>query len=683
MKRILIIGAGELCQRVIKQLDTMSHIAVAAVIDLNPNANGLKLAKDFGFETGTEWGVWLNRDIHIILDTTDDQSINKELKKLKQESTVYLSKQVVNVIVEMLEDKSKEQSKSDWNLILDSLPEGMVVVDAHETVTFMNKKAERMIGIEKNKMIEQPIQKTIQQTRLPQVLRTRKQESNQKMTLENGKKTITTTIPIIDGEHKLKGALSVIRELHDVVELADQVSGLKEVKKILDAIFYSSDEAISVVDENGVGIMVNPAYTRLTGLNSKEIIGKPASVDIYEGTSMHLQVLKTRRPVKGVKMKVGPMKKDVLVNVAPIIVDGKIKGSVAILQDVSQIQGLTGDLRRARQIIRNLEGKFTFDDIIGTSNEMKLALEQARVGAKNPSTVLLRGESGAGKELFAYAIHNESDRRHNKFIHVNCVTADEKILERELFGYENEDPSIDYFYETGYFEKANKGSIFLDEIGLLSIEMQAKLLHVLKQDEITRVGGLKPVRIDIRIITATSINLEKAIMNGEFLEELYYRLNRLPIFIPPLRERFIDLEELVQDITLNTNEKYGRIVQTIDKDVYDFLKQYHWPGNVRELENVIARAMIGMNKEEKRMQRKHISPFINDTNQPSFPKQFKNIWNGQTLQQSIDIHEEKVIREALETHGYNKTKTAQALGVSIRNLYYKMDKYNIAKGSVQ
>ncbi len=151
---------------------------------------------------------------------------------------------------------------------------------------------------------------------------------------------------------------------------------------------------------------------------------------------MHLKVLGTRRPVRGVRMKVGPNKKDVIVNVAPVIVDGILKGAVGVIHDVSEIKTLTAELNRARQIIRTLEAKYTFDDIIGTSEQMLVALEQAKLGAKTPATILVAGESGTGKELFAHAIHNESDRKYNKFIRVNCAALSESLLESELFGYE-------------------------------------------------------------------------------------------------------------------------------------------------------------------------------------------------------------------------------------------------------
>src|SRR5690625_3086553 len=276
---------------------------------------------------------------------------------------------------------------------------------------------------------------------------------------------------------------------------------------MLEAIIHSSDEAISVVDENGKGLMINPAYTRITGLTENEVIGKPATVDISEGESMHLRVLKTRRPVRGAKMKVGPSKKEVIVNVAPIIAEGKLKGSIAVIHDISEIQQLTMELKRAKQIIRNLEATYTFDDIIGTSPEMTIAIEQAKIGAKTPATVLLRGDSGTGKELFAHAIHNESDRKYNKFIRVNCAAIAESVLESELVGYEEGAfTGAKAGGKKGLFEEANKGSIFLDEIGELPLGMQAKLLRVLQEKEVIRVGGTTPIPLDVRIITATNTN---------------------------------------------------------------------------------------------------------------------------------------------------------------------------------
>src|SRR5699024_60289 len=492
------------------------------------------------------------------------------------------------------------------------------------------------------------------------------------------KKVITTRIPIINPKKRLVGAFAVFKDITEVVNLAEENTDLKEIKTMLEAIIHSSDDAISVVDENGIGLIINPAYTRITGLQEKDVVGKPANTDISEGESMHMKVLETRRPVRGTRMKVGPAKKEVIVNVAPVIVDGVIKGSVGVIHDVSEIKTLTTELKRAKKIIRTLEAKYTFDDIIGPSDEMQLALEQAKVGAKTPATVLLRGESGTGKELFAHAIHNESDRKHHKFIRVNCAAIAESILESELFGYEEGAFSgARRGGKKGLFEEAHLGSIFLDEIGELSLSTQAKLLRVLQENEIIRVGGTRPISIDVRVIVATNVNLEKAIMHKTFREDLYYRLNRLPIFIPSLRERLSDLPSLIHHLIEKLNQSYGRHVKTIEEQAIEDLKQYDWPGNVRELENVIGRAMIYMDRHEEIIRRKYLPPLKVPQDKDEQIRQINNNENiPQSLKQAMETYEREFIYRAYERNNFNKTNTAKDLGISLRNLYYKFTKYN-------
>lgn len=456
--------------------------------------------------------------------------------------------------------------------------------------------------------------------------------------------------------------------------------------KMLEAIIQSSDEAISVVDEHGTGIIINPAYTRLTGLTREQVVGQPATADISEGESMHFKVLQTRKPVRGVRMKVGPNRRDVLVNVAPIIVDGILKGSVGVIRDVSEIQALTEELHRARQIIRTLEAKYTFEDIIGSSDEMHFAIEQAKLGAKTPATVLLRGESGTGKELFAHAIHNASNRRYNKFIRVNCAAISFSLLESELFGYEEGAFSgAKRGGKRGLFEEANNGSIFLDEIGELSTETQAKLLRVLQENEIVRVGGTKPIPINVRVIAATNVNLEKGMAEGRIREDLYYRINKLPIQIPPLRDRKEDIPLLSYHLLKKINQDFGRNVEGLTDAALEYLSSYEWPGNVRELENILGRAIINMNFNEVIIDVQHI-PHLEtkmlDKKETNFPIEI-NLEHSRPLSEMIEDFEAKVIYFELNKNKGNKTKTAKELGISLRNLYYKIEKYKIAYNGMQ
>jgi len=464
----------------------------------------------------------------------------------------------------------------------------------------------------------------------------------------------------------------------DMKSLAEEITGLKEMQTFLEAIINSSEDAISVVDAQGNGMMINPAYTRLTGLTSEHIIGQPANVDISEGESMHMKVLQTGKPVRGVHMKVGPKNKDVIVNVAPVIVDHVLKGSVAVIHDTTEFKRLTRELEKAKRMIRKLEAKYTFQDIIGTSESLYHAVEQAKKSALTPATVLLRGESGTGKELFAHAIHNESTRRYNQFIRVNCAAISDQLLESELFGYEEGAfTGAKKGGKRGFFEEANGGTIFLDEIGEMKFNTQAKLLRVLQEKELVRVGASKPIPVDVRIIAATNVNLEKAIQNGTFREDLYYRINVMPIFIPPLRYRKEDILPLSLHLIRKFNQEYGRAVMDLHPQALTRLQDYEWPGNIRELENVLGRSIINMKFSETQVLPTHMPQLTSrklQTEQPTEPitvEENKQMKLSEILSQ---VEKETILRVYRET-GFNKTETAKQLGISIRNLYYKIDKY--------
>ncbi|MCJ0930915.1 sigma 54-interacting transcriptional regulator [Virgibacillus halodenitrificans] len=682
MKRVLIVGAGKGGSVLLNILRATKRMHIVAIVDKDIHAEGLSLARKFNISCDNDWKQWVDKDIDIIIEATGDDKVLDEIIETRSRKTVIIPGTVAYIIAELFNEKEEllkeiRLQMDNQNLILNNIRDGMIVVNHTGKVDFVNRSAQEIVGLHKDEFEGKQIREVIQNSRLPIILRNKRKEVNQKLVLENGKQIITTRIPIINADGNLQGAFAIFKDITEVVNLAEENTDLKEIKTMLEAIIQSSDEAISVVDENGLGLMINPAYTKITGLKESDIVGAPASVDISEGESMHMKVLQTRRAVRGVRMKVGPTNKDVYVNVAPIIVDGKIKGSVGVLHDVTEVRSLTSELKRARQIIRSLEAKYTFDDIIGGSSEMRLALEQAKVGAKTPATVLLRGKSGTGKELFAHAIHNESDRKHNKFIRVNCAAIAESILESELFGYEEGAFSgAKHGGKKGLFEEANFGSIFLDEIGELSLNMQAKLLRVLQENEIVRVGGTDPITLDVRVITATNVNLEKAIMNKTFREDLYYRLNRLPIFIPSLQERVSDLPELVHHIIVKTNQDYGKNVKSISNEALTELKKYNWPGNIRELENVIGRAMIYMDINEEVIQLEHL-PELGVTTKVSNQPTVNDLTEAQSLQLAVERYERSYIAKIFEKNNFNKTKTAKELKISIRSLYYKLEKHQL------
>ncbi|AGT32718.1 ATPase AAA [Geobacillus genomosp. 3] len=687
MKNVIIIGADSRGTSLLKLLHEASGFDVVAVIDVDDSAPGLQLARKWGIAVGSDWRPWMDGPLDLIIETTGKTDVLEEIRERAPKGANIVPSAVARMMAELVEEKealiAKLKSEAARRaLIFHSSHDGMIVVDEYAYITDMNESAAQLLEVDKDEVIGRHILSVLPSSGLPRVLKTRQTEFHQEVELANGKKLITTRIPIIDDSGKLFGALAVFKDITELVALAEEITDLKEVRMMLEAIIYSSEEAISVVDENGNGILINPAYTRLTGLTKEEVIGKPATADISEGESMHMQVLKTRRPVRGARMKVGPKNRDVVVNVAPIIVDGVLKGSVGVIHDVSEIQRLTAELNRARQIIRTLEAKYSFADIVGESEEMKVAMEQAKLAATTPVTILLRGESGTGKELFAHAIHNASDRKYNKFIRVNCAAIPETLLESELFGYEEGAFSgARRGGKRGLFEEANNGSIFLDEIGELSAGTQAKLLRVLQEREIVRVGGTKPIPINVRVIAATNVNLEKAIADGTFREDLYYRLNRMPIYIPPLRARKEDIPALCRHLIQKLNQDYGRNVEGVTDEAMARLLAYDWPGNVRELENVLGRAMIFMKFHEVMIDVSHLPPLSAPSAAPAVRPETEG--ELRPLDEMLGRYEAQLLEEALRRHRGNKTAAARALGISVRNLYYKLEKYDIDKNSTQ
>lgn len=682
MQKVLIVGAGKGGTALLQILAETDMMEIVAIVDPNKNAPGMSIAKKLNISTGKRWEDYLDESIDIVIEATGSNEIFEAIREKRSKTTVLIPGAVAHITAKLVIEKEelihtlKYQSYLQ-DLILDSAHDGMIAINHDQKIILINKSAERMVGLNKEVVLDKKVKDVIPTSQLPRILQTKTPEINQEQKLTDDKKIITTRIPMVTESGELLGAFAVFNDITEIVQLAEEVTNLKEIRTMLEAIIQSSDEAISVVDVDGKGILINPAYTRLTGLSKEDVVGKPATTDIYEGESMHMQVLQTRRPVRGVRMKVGPHRRDVVVNVAPVIVDGKLRGSVGVIHDVSEIKSLTSELQRARQIIRTLEAKYSFDDIIGTSDEMRLAIDQAKLGAITPATVLLRGESGTGKELFAHAIHNGSDRKYNKFIRVNCAAISENLLESELFGYEEGAFSgAKRGGKRGLFEEANNGSIFLDEIGELSANTQAKLLRVLQENEIVRVGGTKSVSINVRVIAATNVNLEKAITNGQFREDLYYRLNRLPIHIPTLRTRKQDIPLLCSHLIQKINQDYGRNVEGITSQAISQLQGHDWPGNVRELENILGRAIIYMDIHEANIDSKHIPPLNKENNneRQTLKRQQDNEASGETLVEQITNFEKRVISNTLEKYNGNKTKTAQVLGISLRSLYYKLDK---------
>ncbi|HHT50360.1 MAG TPA: sigma-54-dependent transcriptional regulator [Eubacteriaceae bacterium] len=561
--------------------------------------------------------------------------------------------------------------------ITNNIQEAIVVVDEDSRIILFNKAAEKLINVPIEEAIDRPIPEIIPNSRLPIVIETGQEELNQRQSFSN-KKVISNRFPLYNENNKIIGACEIFNDNTQLKEMSRQITSLQEARYLLEAILDSTQDAISVVDEKGLGVYINPAYTRMTGLTEKDVIGKPATVDIAEGESIHMKVLKTQKPVKNAFLKVGPKGRHVVVDIAPVFIRGKLRGSVGVIHDITDMQNLTRELEQAKQIIRNLEAKYTFDDIIGDHPSLLQSIERAKKVSNTPVSVLLRGESGTGKEIFAHAIHNASNRKNNQFIRVNCASLQESLLNSELFGYvEGAFTGAVKGGKKGLFEEANGGTIFLDEVGEISPNTQAKILRVLQEKEIIPVGGNKPINIDVRVIAATNIDLEKAVEEKTFRKDLYYRLNVYPIHISELKERKSDIPLLCHHLIRKFNQEYGRNVYDISQEAIEALMNHNWPGNVRELENVIGRAMINMKTGEKNIEFRHLPILVTNkkdeinNSSPVLPK------GNLSLKDYLEEMEKDYIKALLDKNKNNKTKTAEELNISIRNLYYKLEKYQL------
>lgn len=674
MQKVLIIGAGNGGSALLHLISKLDFMQVFAIVDQDENAPGLQLAKELGVRTGKQWEAFLKEPVHIVFDVTGDPAVFAELMEHKPPGTMLVPGSVANLIVHLLNEKNHfiQQVQTEIHkqqLIFDSVEEGMIGINAKGKIDFINESACRMLGVQSERIIDIPIEEIIPESKLVRVFNSGKVELNEELQLPNGLKIVSSRFPLFTSDGEKIGAFAVFKDVSEVLKLAEEITDLKQVKTMLEAIIHSSDDAISVVDDKGNGILVNPAYTRITGLSEDEVVGKPATVDINEGESIHMKVLKTKKPVRGVNMRIGESNRDVIVNVAPIIVDQHVMGSVGVIHDITEMRSLMRELDWARSIIRKLESTYTFSDINGSSPDIELAIEQAKVAAAKSSVpVLLRGEPGTGKELFAHAIHSGSDRKSHNFIRVNCSIIDPAIIEKELFGEAQDDEGG----RAGLLAETGKGTLFLDEISDLPSKTQKRLLDYIVNRTDQHLSDQR--ELHARIITASSKNLEKAMHDGKFNEELYYHLNRLSIHIPPLRTRKGDIPEVANHLLGKLNQEFGMNVELITAEALDRLAQYDWPGNVRELENVLSRAMIYMQPGTAAIKEEDIrkSLFSNDAKIEEEVSLEKS-----TLASIMDDYERAVLEKAMQENDGNKSLTANRLGISLRSLYYKLEKYKL------
>ncbi|WP_293977390.1 sigma-54-dependent Fis family transcriptional regulator [uncultured Clostridium sp.] len=450
-------------------------------------------------------------------------------------------------------------------------------------------------------------------------------------------------------------------------------------KKINDILNQTYNYMESIIDNVDKGIMIVDKQGKITNINKfgaymfqkeKEFLIKEDIYHIVPDLGNILDELNNDNStiIKEVKLKHTSNYKTELV----------FKGIIHKEQIIGMV--ITMSNMKEDYDIKSATGAFlTFNDIIGESAAIKNVVTNSKIIANSPSTVLIQGESGTGKEVLAQAMHNYSLRRNKKFVAINCGAIPANIIESELFGYEDGTfTGGKKGGKPGKFEVADGGTIFLDEIGEMPLDMQVNLLRVLQESRVTRLGGSTEIPIDVRVIAATNKNLKEEIKKGTFREDLYYRLCVIPINLPPLRERNDDIRKLIEYFLRIKSFKLNKPIPKIDSELYTSLLSYSWPGNIRQLENYIENIVNLEGKISFDLWEEGNKKYINDNiNKVDLIENNNQLCENQNNNFNLNYLERKTIEKAIKFFGNNMTKTAKELGISRNTLYLKMKKYGI------
>ncbi len=462
------------------------------------------------------------------------------------------------------------------------------------------------------------------------------------------------------------------------------------LKYIMQKILHYIEEGVHVIDRNGKTIIYTPAMAEIEGLEVKQVMGKHL-FEIFPSldneTSTLIKVLETGELINEYKqsyLNLKGKKISTINTTLPIVEDDKIIGAIEIAKNITEVSNLSEKIIKLRQRLiepdtskRKIKKHYTFDNIIGMNKSFLKAIAFAKRACKTSSSVLIYGETGTGKELFAQSIHYESHRKDKPFIAQNCAALPETLLESILFGT-SKGSFTGALERQGLFEQANGGTLFLDEINSMSLSLQAKLLRVLQEGYIRRVGGLREIPIDVRIIAATNEVPLEAVKKNHIRKDLYYRINVIGIEIPQLRKRKDDITLLIDYFIRHYNEKLSKDVWMISEELLDAFLNYSWPGNVRELQNFIESAM-NMVLEEHVIKREHLPSYVEELmlQNSSLNTEKREFVHVNNLGEYLESVERDIIKSYLIRNNNNITRTSKELGLSRQNLQYKMKKYKL------
>ena len=457
----------------------------------------------------------------------------------------------------------------------------------------------------------------------------------------------------------------------------------EQYKQLVDKLIDLLDEGVYIVDKDGTGIHYNKAMARTEKVEVGDVLGKKfhdAFPDFNMGESTIYSALVKKNEIRGNQQTYKNMYgKEITTenSTVPVIVDGELVAAIEVSKDITEIRTITDTLQELRE--KNYGGEapkpqirsYTFDDIFSENEKFEAVMERAKKAASNDATVFIYGETGTGKELFAQSIHNRGRRAGQPFLAQNCAAIPESLLEGILFGT-SKGAFTGAVDRAGLFEQANGGTVLLDEVSAMPYDLQSKLLRVLQESYIRRVGGTKDIPINVRIIATVNEAPEELMAKGLLRKDLYYRLNVINISIPPLRERPDDIGLLAEKFLDKYNKRFGKELWMISDGALKKLRSYDYPGNVRELENIIEQA-VSMADEEHVLTLKHLN----------MPEKWINreppvrYTEGEPLDKYLEDLEEKIIADEMLKSNGNISKAAEALKIRRQTLQHKLKKYGI------
>lgn len=452
-----------------------------------------------------------------------------------------------------------------------------------------------------------------------------------------------------------------------LTELKQDLITIHQKNQMLESLLKCIPEGVEIANCEGDILFVNENLENIAGIQIHNRVGK----NIFEvhPDSVLARVLRERKEIKDTITTAPEMNKEVIAKAIPILSENHIDGAVVLFKDISQVTSLEKKVYHTTNILQEMyrinSAYYNFKNIIGNSLPMQNVIELSIKIAPVDSTVLIEGENGTGKELFAHSIHVSSNRFDKPFFRVNCAAIPEQLLESEFFGHEKGAFTGVTKTKVGIFELANGGTLFLDEIGDMPLLLQSKLLRVLQEGELRRIGGSGTIRVDVRVITATNRDLKQMVSQGNFREDLYYRINVITLRVPPLRERGDDILELAKFFISKYNKKFRKTVKGLAQSAVQVLYNHPWPGNVRELEDVMEYAVLTTDTEILSIE--NIMGRI--------PTSIRRDNTAEIM--SLQEMENQLIQKAIHIYGdtlNGKKQAAQSLGISLATLYNKLKK---------